>query len=37
MFESGLAIFVSDIPLAGALLERLNKMGAEVELFSRNG
>ena len=37
MFEDGLAIYTNDVPVTNTLLSRLNELGAEIELFSKNG
>ncbi|WP_156906860.1 hypothetical protein [Desulforegula conservatrix] len=37
MFSNGLPVFLSDVSVASTLLLRLNELGAEFELFSKNG
>jgi hypothetical protein len=37
MFDDGLAVCTNAVSLAGKLLCRLNEMGGELELFSKNG
>ena len=37
IFEDGMAVYVAEIPLAGILLTLLNELGAEIELFLKNG
>lgn len=37
MFDNGLALHTNDVQVTSAILVRLNELGAEIELFSKNG
>jgi hypothetical protein len=37
MFDNGLALYTNDVQVTSVILARLNELGAEVELFSKNG
>ncbi|KGF71547.1 hypothetical protein DO97_17730 [Neosynechococcus sphagnicola sy1] len=37
MFDDGLALYATDVHVTSTILVRLNEMGSEIELFSRNG
>jgi hypothetical protein len=37
MFDNGLALYTNDVQVTSLILARLNELGAEIELFSKNG
>jgi hypothetical protein len=37
MFDNGLALYTNDVQVTSLILVRLNELGAEIELFSKNG
>jgi hypothetical protein len=37
MFDNGLVLYTNDVQATSVILVRLNELGAEIELFSKNG